>query len=409
VTAGLLVVTNAELVLTLVVGLVGAWIVYVGFSEVILLVGREPAPEPVEGAALASTPQGSGGLRAWRVAGLTTLLVALIVLGALVTSRRASSSASAAGERECNGHAELCDKRLDEVVFAASHNSMSAADDPSWLFGEHFGDIRDQLDYGIRAFLIDAHYGVPSTIRVPGAPDRLVLTDADQEIGRDALTETPTPEVREQLDSLVRGEPVGVSGTAPDVYLCHNYCELGATGFGDTLAAYKQFLDSNPNEVIILFIEDYVSIADSEELFRESGLIDHVWTVQPDAPLPTLGEMIDARRQVLVLSEHFEPPPEWYHAGFELTEETPYTFEAIDEFSCAPNRGGTDRPLFLLNHWLTHGSPDVDAATRANGRDVLMDRIRACERERGRQVNMVAVNFYDRGDLLDVVDDLNDV
>src|SRR5687768_7981316 len=34
-----------------------------------------------------------------------------------------------AGALRCNGHAALCDRRFDEVVFPATHNSMSNADD----------------------------------------------------------------------------------------------------------------------------------------------------------------------------------------------------------------------------------------------------------------------------------------
>lgn len=32
----------------------------------------------------------------------------------------------------CNGHAALCDRRLDQVAFAATHNAMSNAED-GWL------------------------------------------------------------------------------------------------------------------------------------------------------------------------------------------------------------------------------------------------------------------------------------
>jgi hypothetical protein len=339
---------------------------------------------------------------------MAALLALVIGAGAVLTTRSAQTSAAAAGETTCNGFAELCDRRLDEVVFATSHNSMSAVREPNWLFGEHFGGIRAQLEYGIRGFLIDTHYAVPSGVQLPDG-SRLQLTAAAQEIGRNQLTEPPQTEQAARVDQLTREVPVGVSGATPDVYLCHNYCELGATKFSDALTQYEQFLTQNPNEVIILFIEDYVSTGDMQTAFEQSGLADRVWTLQPGDPMPTLREMIDARRQVLVLSEHMGGSPDWYHAGFEISEETPYTFASIDEFSCQPNRGGTGKALFLLNHWLTSGSPDVEASARANSRDVLLDRIRSCEQERGRRVNLVGVNFYDRGDLLGVVDELNGV
>ena len=34
----------------------------------------------------------------------------------------------------CNGHAALCDRRVDQVAFLGTHNAMAAADEPGWLF-----------------------------------------------------------------------------------------------------------------------------------------------------------------------------------------------------------------------------------------------------------------------------------
>ena len=42
-----------------------------------------------------------------------------------------------------------------------------------------------------------------------------------------------------------------------------------------------------------------------------------------------------------------------------------------------------------------------------NSRDVLLSRLEQCQAERDRLPNFVAVDFYDQGDLLDVVDTLN--
>ena len=59
----------------------------------------------------------------------------------------------------CNGHVELCERAYDEVAYAATHNSMSAANEPGWLFTEQPDGIIPQLDYGVRVLLIDSWYG----------------------------------------------------------------------------------------------------------------------------------------------------------------------------------------------------------------------------------------------------------
>ena len=51
-------------------------------------------------------------------------------IGVAVALTGGASSVKAGTLQTCNGYAQLCDRRLDEVVFAGTHNSMSAADSP---------------------------------------------------------------------------------------------------------------------------------------------------------------------------------------------------------------------------------------------------------------------------------------
>jgi len=61
----------------------------------------------------------------------------------------------------CNGDRALCDRRLDEVVLPAAHNSMSAAEFPDWMFPNQEKGSVSLLGHGIRALLFDVHYGTP--------------------------------------------------------------------------------------------------------------------------------------------------------------------------------------------------------------------------------------------------------
>ena len=51
-------------------------------------------------------------------------------------------------------------------------------------------------------------------------------------------------------------------------------------------------------------------------------------------------------------------------------QETPFLFLSPDDFSCAPNRGDPDAPLFLMNHWIQRIAPDRTDAVRVNRLDV---------------------------------------
>ena len=88
-------------------------------------------------------------------------------------------------------------------------------------------------------------------------------------------------------------------------------------------------------------------------------------------------------------------------------QDTPYLFEDPAEFSCAPNRGRPDASLFLVNHWIKSKTRIAENAAEVNARDVLGPRLAQCAAERGRLPNYVTVDYYDRGDLLEVVEDLN--
>ena len=105
----------------------------------------------------------------------------------------AASPAAAKRDMRCNGAALLCSRHFDRVVLPGAHNAMSAAS-LGWKIPNQSVAIPDQLETGIRALLIDTHYG-----RLQ--PDGTVKTDDN---GR--VTE-------------------GELGT----YLCHEVCEIGAT------------------------------------------------------------------------------------------------------------------------------------------------------------------------------------
>ncbi len=198
---------------------------------------------------------------------------------------------------------------------------------------------------------------------------------------------------------------LGAPSDERQVYLCHLYCEAGATRAVDTFRVIDDYLRENPNEVIVLILEDYVDAADAVDVLKKSGLGRHALRWDPGEPLPTLRDMIQRRHNVLVLVENEGGAEPWYVPAYDAMEETPYRFDSRGDFSCEENRGVEGNPLFLVNHWVTTGDP-VDAAD-VNRSEVLLDRVEECEEERERRPNIIAVDFYTQGDLLDVVAELN--
>jgi hypothetical protein len=341
--------------------------------------------------------------------GAGVIVLVLLTAGFVFTTVDARRHAVAAADIACNGSSELCNRRIDQVAFPTSHNSMSAAQDAGWLFAENLTGIPDQLEYGIRGFLLKSHYGRPTGVTVAGA--EIVVTDTQAESA--IRPQASRSEIGDE--AFARAQQINASVPPPNVphqvYLCHVYCELGATKFADVLTSVKQFLERNPNEVLIFVIGDFVSTDDTDAVFQQAGLADRRWNYDPSQPLPTLRDLIEANQNLVVMSEDSGQPPSWNIAAYgQLLQDTPFTFAKPDDFSCATNRGAASAPMFQINHWITTDRPpDVNVAKQVNSYDVLMPRVQQCEQDRSKFPNIVGVNFYDQGDLLRVVDELNGV
>ena len=117
----------------------------------------------------------------------------------------------------CYGHASLCDKRLDEVAFASSHNSMSNKAE-GWYWPDNLYGLTRQMEAGIRGIVIDVWYYKHS------------------------------------------------------VYMCHSHCQFGKKTLFEGLLEIRDFLEENPNEIFTLFIENYVKGVDIEKDIVETDL-----------------------------------------------------------------------------------------------------------------------------------------
>ena len=107
-----------------------------------------------------------------------------------------------------------------------------------------------------------------------------------------------------------------------------------------------------------------------------------------------------------MLAEHDAGGADWYQPAFDVLQETALTATQAD-FACTPGRGDAANPLFLLNHWLPRRPALPSDALEVNAADVLLERARRCAADRGHVPNIVAVDFYDAGDLFTSVDALN--
>lgn len=259
----------------------------------------------------------------------------------------------------CNGHVEFCSRPYNRLVFPGTHNSYANLSKGFWeATANQNRDLPRQLEDGIRVFLLDAY------------PDG----------GR--------------------------------VRLCHSLCWLGHLDHRDALDQIQAFLLTHPREVLTLIYEDHISPSRIEGDFLSAGLVDYVYTHAPGTPWPTLGRMIESGQRLVVFGENGHPPPLWYHHLWDLAWDNPYRNNRFSDFRCELGRGKPGNDLFLFNHWLNTrllNFPSEEKAMWVNDMEVLYPRVMDCIAKANRLPNFIAVNFYEHGDLLKVVDLLNGV
>jgi hypothetical protein len=298
--------------------------------------------------------------------------------------------------RRCNGLPALCDRSIGEVAFPTAHNAMSSPADH--FRGPNQGKpLAWQLDHGIRGFQIDAYVGVRAGTRV--------YTSFTGPLTQAQLDMSPTLlAAGRALHHQLGREHFAVP---TDVYLCHTFCELGSVRFADELAVVKRFLGTHPDEVLQFVIEDYVPPDRLRAEFDAAGLGSELAAHVQGAPLPTLGQMIDARTRLLVSLENGDGGPQLSNAFNGLVEETPFFFAHVAQLrgapSCRDHRGVDGSPVFQLNHWVT---PPVRSHAVAANR-LLASRVATCERTRNRIPTLVAVDFADRSDVVRVAEQVN--
>jgi hypothetical protein len=264
------------------------------------------------------------------------------------------------GARVCNGAAELCDRRYDEVAYATTHNAFAASSE-GWVFANQTPGLSQQLADGVRGLMLDV-WEWPTGSHVP--------------------------------------------------YLCHGTCELGQTPglrepLVDGLTRIRAFLDAHPAEVVTLILESYVSAADFAAAFAASGLLPYALAHTIGTPWPTLEQMIDAGSRVVVLTDSGGGAYPWYLPVFGVAFETDFDNATPADFSCVDNRGSPGSDLFILNHFLTQLLGQPALADLVNHEPYFGDRARECWRFQGRIPNFVTVDFYEIGDLLAVTRSLN--
>ena len=164
-------------------------------------------------------------------------------------------AAVGAAAQNCNGHAELCDRKYSEITFAASHNAAFVGNLPSHNQLQY---PEAGMDMGMRYFTTQVH--------------------------------------------IVDGE----------IRQCHTDCALLDVGpFQEILVSLRTWLEAHPDEVVTLLItngDDNILIEEFVPVFQAAGAEDIAFVPGGNLALgdwPTLGEIISGGKRLVVFMGNF--------------------------------------------------------------------------------------------------------
>lgn len=296
--------------------------------------------------------------------------------------RRVLHGRNVNGEFLCNGHSNLCDLPANEIVYATLHNAGSTAESGSLIFKNHILDLGRALSAGYRGINIDI------------------------------------------------GKCFG------QVKLVHGPCLTSSRNLSNVLTEIANFLQKNPNEVLMIPTQlatplsggASVTLLEIEQGFKAVPEFYNLLYNHPGVgqPWPTLRELIAANTRVLFFhyngesctkvalpSNEANACPFGFHPWFRYAAETQFSFSTLKQlqntsYSCMITRGGSSvKDFFGINVFLT--PPQIVPTSKLiNTYDFLKSHVQACtDLNEGLQGNLILINYWGIGDLLEVVSDLN--
>ena len=261
---------------------------------------------------------------------------------------------------QCNGSIDLCPKQYNEVAYLTTHNAFNS-DEDGLLFPNQSYNIASQLNDGVRGLMIDVY-------------------------------------------NDLFGTPVAY----------HSIIALGYIPLSDIFNDIKTFLDNNPNEIATIILECYVTANNIEDEINQSGLYNHLYTHNNSTGWPTLQNMIDNNSRLVIFTDvdDASSSQNWYHYVWDYGVETHYSVGSINDFTCDFNRGDPLNDLFIFNHFVTDatlGYGLYNESNDVNANPFFITRAQNCQNQTNKFPNFVTVDYYELGDGLDVVDQLNGI
>mmetsp|Transcript_10448 Transcript_10448/g.11532 ORF Transcript_10448/g.11532 Transcript_10448/m.11532 type:complete len:369 (-) Transcript_10448:208-1314(-) len=267
----------------------------------------------------------------------------------------------------CNGLQSNCNLRPSEMLWPTVHNAMH--DD--LLGANNEAPLEDALKAGYRGMLLDVC----------------------------------------QCDGVLK--------------FCHGHCDIGNREFDEVWPNINTFLNENPTEVLLINIEISSGSPTPSAIWAKIKTYDGIMKKtynHSGGKYPTMKTLLDDNRQLIMFKHNGVDCSSSSNAGctpripefFNVAVETPYTFENVDAVedtknSCKGDRGtGGSKDFYHINNFVTSMfGPSRSAADTLNSKSFLEKRIADCKAKTGWDANLISIDFWQRGDTVEVAQEMN--
>lgn len=300
-------------------------------------------------------------------------------------------------------------RRYDQVTYLTTHNAF-AINKEGWRNYQQSLDFDEQFAFGVWSFMLDLHW-------CKDASGKFKITLAHLLNGSDNKYDYSKPANQLHLASCA-------TSTVQRTQLEHRT-------FEDFLSGHlKKWLDQNPDIVITLHLESYLGTDGARQLhdlFIRTGVLNYVYYKLSTDPWPTLGEMRNLNKRLVVFSSNAGDCNlrEVFHTTH--YRETDYNLRDFSKcelrFDNRDTRSATS--LLVMNHFyksshetVSHRYHQINNPYASHmtdqyvlpGENDLETRTELCITQEGIYPSFIAVDHVEKGDmggLLGWVSELN--
>ncbi len=309
----------------------------------------------------------------------------------------------------------LKDRCYNEVIFPATHNG-TANQGPDFKTLDLISvqnqnrSLEDQFNAGIRSMKVPLHDTCGGVKACHGV------------YKRDIEKEVPKFVPQWIIDEIAE-------------YPC--YVDPATRPLEDVLVVIREFLDNNQQEIFTLFLEDNTHNHEKiAQCFSKAKLNPKQYAHKQDkkSPWPRISQMLQADKRLVVFisSEDENHSYDWLLCYKDFIWSTAYAFPTVDALRDNTDiRGGNSMENYeermqaphnkvaVMQHfvtpsdgnfsweppWLLGG--DLEAAKKANTKEIMLSRYKALLKKSHVPLNFIWVDFFEEGDLFEVVREIN--